>query len=178
MAIPDDPYFAGRIRDEPVKGKPFDAGGRALVLSWAVVFAANLIVPGFLGWMVTREGGKLGMLIGTILVFALGCRACFVSRRAMLTVVYGGWVVAASQLFPFLQMLAGMMGVEVAVALGQATDERLPDVVTISGGVVATMFVGFALIAAALAFGAACRGIASIYYRGPILDTDFEEGKA
>ena len=31
---------------------------------WSIAFASNLIVPLLIGWMVTQEGGRIGMVAG------------------------------------------------------------------------------------------------------------------
>ncbi len=159
MAIPDDPYFAGQILDK--SGKPPGPGGPPPVVAWIGVYAVNLILPVYLGLMRTREGGRVGMMVGIITVFALGCRACFVYREAMLTVAYGGWIVAASQFVPFLHIWAGLIGVDVAVAMTRETG----DLSTAIGGFLATLLTGGILIAFAAVFGLVIRWIISWYTR-------------
>ena len=157
MLIRDDPYFAGRIASK--SGEPVD--GPPPVLPWIGVYAVNLILPVWLGLMRTRDGGRIGMLLGIIAVFALGCRLCFVSREPVLTVVYGGWIVAASQFAPFLQILAGLIGVGAARAMSRETG----NVDTVLGGFIATSLTGGILIAVAAAFGLVIRSIVWVLKR-------------
>ena len=155
MAISDDPYFAGRILDK--SGKRLGSGGPPPVLAWILVYTVNLGIPVLWGLMVTREGGRVGMVIGIIVVFAIGCRVCFVSRRAMLTVVYGGWIVALSQAFPALQIIAGIIGLSAV----RVTTSEERDVSTILGGFIATLITGCVLITIATALGAVIQRILS-----------------
>ena len=89
MAILEDPDFAGYVSDEFLKGARPEARERPPWVAWSAVYAVNLILPLNFGSMVTRDGGRVGMLSCTLLLFALGCRVCFVSRTAILTVVWG-----------------------------------------------------------------------------------------
>jgi hypothetical protein len=159
MAIPDDPYFAGQILAK--SGKPPGPGGPPPVAAWIGAYAVNLILPVYLGWMMTRGGGRVGMMVGIITVFALGWRACFVYREAVLTVSYGGWIVAASQFVPFLQMLAGLIGAGVAMAMTRETR----DLSTAISGFLATLLTGGILIAFAAVFGLVIRWMISWYTR-------------
>jgi hypothetical protein len=149
VAIHDDPYFSGGIGEKPGR----QVAGPPPVLAWIGVCAANVILPIYFGMMMTRDGARVGMLIGIIVVFALGYHICFVSRKAMLTVVYGGWIVAALQFLPFLQLVAGSIGTSVAQVTGQATSGDFGQVNTVLGGFLATMATGGILIAFAAAFG-------------------------
>ena len=149
MAIHDDPYFSGGIGEKPGR----QVVGPPPVLAWIGVYAANLILPIYYGMMMTRDGARVGMLIGIIVVFALGYHICFVSRKAMRTVVYGGWIVAVFQLLPFLQLVAGSIGASVAQVTVQATSGDFGQVNTVLGGFLATMATGGILIAFAAAFG-------------------------
>jgi hypothetical protein len=155
MSIPEDPYFAGRISDK--SDTQVGSDGPPPLLAWSWVYIANLCIPVLWGSMVTREGGRVGMVIGIIVVFALGCRACYVSRRAVLTVVYGGWIVAASQFFPILQIFAGSIG----IAAARPMCGEYGNVNTALGGFIATIVTGCILMTAATAFGAMIRGIIS-----------------
>lgn len=158
MAVPDDRYFAGRIVDEP-GGKP---DGKPPVRDWIVVCAVNLIVPVFLGWGITDDRGRIGMALGIVVVLALGYRACFSSPEVVRTIAYGGWLVAFTQCIPFVQFIAGFVGVGVAQELGLASEGGIGLVSTIMGGFVATLITGGLLIALAVVIGMACRGLAHV----------------
>jgi hypothetical protein len=178
MAIPDDPYFAGRILDK--SGKVPGPDGPPPVLAWICVYAVNLIVPVWMGSAMTHDGGKVGMLIGIIVVFALGCRVCFVSRRAVLTVVYGGWIIALTQFAPILHIFAGVIGVRAALALSQETSPDTygsPNVNTTLGGLIATVITGSILITAAVVLGAVIQWVIAWYSRSTIPRANVGEGE-
>ena len=166
MAITEDPYFAGQTAQELASGKLIDARKRPPYLAWSLVYIANLVVPLYLGTAVTDGSGRVGMAIGVVVVFAIGCRVCVMSRWSVLTVVYGGWIVAISQFMPCLQSFAGMMGVGTATALGLATNPRGDHVNSGAGGIVATLVTGFLLLLAATIAGLLIRGVMKLS-RGP-----------
>ncbi len=160
MSIPEDPYFAGRILDK--SGEPTGSHGLPPLIAWSCVYAVNLIGPVYWGSMVTRDGGRVGMLIGIIVVFVLGWRVCYVSRSTVLTVVYGGWIVAASQFLPILHLFAGGIGIAAAEPMSGG-DGNLN---TVLGGFIATLVTGCILIALAAAFGVIIQGIRFLFYEG------------
>ena len=162
MAILEDPDFAGYDPDKFLEGAWPEARERPPWVAWAAVYAVNLILPLNLGAMATRGGGRVGMLAGILLLFALGCRVCAVSRTAILTVVWGGWFVAALQCVAILHVVAGVIGVRAALALGLVTGPRADDVDTVLGGVTATVVTGGILLAVAAVFGLAIRGLMAL----------------
>ncbi len=139
MAITEDPYFAGRVADKSVPGKRPGPGEVPPVLPWMAVYLVNMIIPLYFGTMVTGPAGRVGMVFGILLVFSLGCWVCFGSRWAVLRVVYGGWIVAASQFFPILHIFAGSLGTGSAVALGTTTNRRADHLDTVLGGLMADL---------------------------------------
>ncbi|MDG3004559.1 hypothetical protein [Paludisphaera mucosa] len=144
-----DPDFAADFIDKLGER----SAGRPPVRAWMLVCAGNLIVPGFFGTMLTREGGRLGMVLGVLVVLWLGRRACRHAREAVLTVVYGGWVVAVLQIFPLLQVAAGFCGVGAAVQTGRAMRSDYTHIDDVFGGLLATLVTGGLLIVVAAVFG-------------------------
>lgn len=76
--------------------------------AWAAVLAANLIVPAPLGWEVTRDGDRGGLVGGVALLWAAGHLLLARVPAAGRPVVLGGVVTALTQLFPVLQIMAGL----------------------------------------------------------------------
>ncbi len=158
MKTPDDPDFAGRIG--PPKG--FARGGWALVGGWAGVYALNLIVPLPLGWTMTDAAGRVGMVLAVLTMLATGGYACLGSRKAGVTLLVGGGILAVCQFFPFPQILAGMIGIAAARAMGLTTGGEghgMEVVNSVLGGFVATTLTGGILIVAALSMGIILVGI-------------------
>ncbi len=111
-------------------------------------------------WSITRQSGRAGMLAGILCYFGAGCLVALKSRRVLMTVVYGGWVVAASQAVPFLQMISGIFGVTAAGAVGQSSKPGIEgDLNGEAGGFIATVVTGGILLVAALVLGLVIRVI-------------------
>lgn len=120
---------------------------------WIGVFAANLIVPLWRGWGVVEERGAIGMCLGIGSCFFVATYAA-IERYEWLrfALPFGGTIVAASQIFPVLQMIAGFAGLLVASLLGQA-DRELLSVTSELGGFAVTIVTGGLLLTAAFGIG-------------------------
>lgn len=162
MATIEDPDFAARFpaRSAPGKG-PVDPPP---FLAWVGVYLPNLIIPVYFARMICNEPAMVGMVFGVLVVFGVGCRACFRSRRLMLAIIYGGWVVGASQFLPMLQMFAGSFAVGGVAALGLTTSGRAEDVNTAAGGFVATLITGALLLAVAASFGLILGWVGGVFF--------------
>lgn len=157
MSLINDPDFS----DESV-GK-FEKSAKAPVgpppvRAWTIVVAANLPVPLFLGVWITNAGsvsGKVGMACGVALIYWLGLRACHRARGAIAAVILGGWFVAASQLYPLLQIGAGLASLRLAglVASGLGPFLFENPVVQFVAILATTLGTGAILIAVAAVFG-------------------------
>lgn len=79
-----------------------------LACSWSLVFAANLVVPLMAGWQITEHGGRIGMSCAIVGYWFVGVVACARGWSVGLALILGGVLVAASQLLPLLQLMAGM----------------------------------------------------------------------
>jgi hypothetical protein len=137
--------------DAPPRASPPPLG------KWAWVYVANLPFALFFGTLATTAIGAAGMWLGVLALFLIGRRACFVARESVLTVVYGGWILAAFQFIPVGQIAAGLAGVGAAQAMGLAHHDLGP-IHTALGGFVATIVTGSLLLLAAAALGLVVRG--------------------
>ena len=137
MPITQDPYFAGQGLDQSAKRRSPDANLSRP--AWGCVFATNLIVPLIFGWTACFRAGVFGMFVGMLVVFGLGCYWSSRSRWVMRTVVYGGWVVASFQLFPFFHVIAGMMAISLARSPGAGDAEEPGFITSELGGFIATL---------------------------------------
>jgi hypothetical protein len=157
MAMGYDPDF----QDLPVKG--FD-GLRVKgeptppVKLWTVVYVANLPFPAFMGFLVSYGPGLLGMAMGVVSLYVAGRRACRGCPWAARTVSYGGVAVAVAQLFPLLQLFAGIVGVGAAY---QARGRNILGGSTLdpAGALIATIVTGLLLIACAGVVGLVGRAV-------------------
>src|SRR4051812_45955968 len=65
----DNPYAApASLTTPPALSPPL--GWLWWGVAWSVVFAANLVVPLLFGWTVTQQGGRIGMALGTFVLYA------------------------------------------------------------------------------------------------------------
>jgi hypothetical protein len=119
---------------------------------WSIAFASNLIVPLLIGWMVTQEGGRIGMVAGIGLLWYLGYRVCVASDGCGRALVIGGILVAATQLCPILQIFTGIMSVGFAdhVWPGSFADMGIR---TELSGLIATLSMGLMMMGLAAVIG-------------------------
>ena len=76
---------------------------------WTAVFAANLPLPGLLGWIYTSYyGGTVGMLAAVVLLYAVGLALCVRTDGLGPVLIRGGTWVALGHIFPIMQLGAGV----------------------------------------------------------------------
>lgn len=128
-------------------------------LAWAGVFVANSIVPLWLGWEVTRRGGWVGMVAATAATFLFGFLVGPRWRSLRITIVAGGTVTAPSQVFPLVQIAAGVLSLRAVDSLGFEPDEGLGNShsLTDPGAFLVTLLTAGLLQAAAFACGTVVR---------------------
>ena len=142
MSNPADPYFSGPDPGEPGQDKRPGRGELPLWLLWFGVYLVNMPIPIILALALVEGAGTVGMAVGIVLVFGIGCGACVFARRLTIPVILGGLVVALGQLFPILQVMAGSIG----MGMAKSGDEFLQ-------GLVATIITGGILLTAATMLG-------------------------
>jgi hypothetical protein len=119
---------------------------------WSIAFVANLALPLFFGWMVTYEGGRIGMVAGVGLLWYLGYRICGASDACGRALVIGAIPVAAAQLCPILHIFAGITSVGVADAVCHGSFANT-GIKTELGGFIATLSMGVMMIGVAAVIG-------------------------
>src|SRR5262249_17793790 len=110
---------------------------------------------------VTEQHGKLGMGVALLSFLACGCYLCAYHRKLALALIVGGVLVALTQVFPILQIMAWLIGMGICPAFGQTSsgeDEATPHLTGELGGFVVTLVTGGILIGAA-----ACSGVAILW---------------
>ncbi len=138
---------------------------RRILLAWVAVFVLNMAFPLLFGWSLTREHGRIGMMAAASLLLAMGWCICSVARDFATPFIGGAAFVALAQLFPILQMIAGLIGMGVGQALDLADfgDESRPDrILSEFGGFVITIVTGGLLIAAGAGFGLLIRSFTPV----------------
>lgn len=137
------------LSDAPVANAPSNLYGK-----WMVVFALNMIMPGLLGWIVTSDQGRLGMIAGALLMLCGGWTVCYYRPAIAAKTILGAVPIALSQLFPILQFIAGMIGFALADGLGLSIDDELVGPITSElGSLVVTVVTGSILITEAAVVG-------------------------
>ncbi|SIO66555.1 hypothetical protein SAMN05444166_8127 [Singulisphaera sp. GP187] len=122
---------------------------------WLLVFSLNLIVPLIWGWPFTDKSGRLGMGIAIFLAWLWPMFVGEKSQRFLFAMVVGGGFVAALQICPVIQMVAGMVGITVTESLELAVQSRrLTKPNGELAGFLTTAITGSVLQAVALVFGA------------------------
>jgi hypothetical protein len=126
---------------------------------WLCAFTSNLIVPVLFGLLMTRLGGRIGMGAAIALLWYLGHRICGLSVASGRALVIGGFIIAAMQCFPILQIVAGAMSMGLVRVLGLGDfsvddDDPFPSGLTELGGLVAAGLTGLTLMGLAACCGA------------------------
>jgi hypothetical protein len=92
----------------PVHDQPIES----YVPWFCLVFMLNLPFPFFMGTMVNAYQNTLVMVIGCVILLAIGCFICTRRKRIAFSLTVGGLVVALTQFAPFLQVMVGAVVVE------------------------------------------------------------------
>lgn len=135
-------------------------------IAWGVVFAGNLLIPLLVGWGVTQDGGRWGMLAAVALLFVVGCWLCAAVPRVARALLVGSVAVGLTQAIPVLQLMAGIaaLGLVELLRLDTGFNDAAPRPHTMTNelsGFVATLVTGGLLMTAALVAGLAIRGLLS-----------------
>ncbi|MBA4192617.1 MAG: hypothetical protein C0467_32010 [Planctomycetaceae bacterium] len=122
-----------------------------------VVFVANLIVPLFLGWEATGDGGRVGMVAATAVVLLLTLLVVPKWSELRMILVAGGIFTAVAQTLPLIQIIVGIMSVQTVRHLGfvQEYGYRLTEL----GGFLATLLTACMMLAAAFMSGVFLRAV-------------------
>ncbi len=132
-----------------------------LHLAWFAVFAFNLVLPLLFGWGLTSATARIGMLMAVMILLAAGYWICSIQRDLGRLLVFGGAFVGLSQIYPILQIVAGLGGMVVGQAFGQvsAGDQAAPAPLSQTGGFLVTLTTGGLLMMASLALGYAMQKV-------------------
>jgi hypothetical protein len=79
---------------------------------WSIILCANLVVPLYLAFSLTKEGGRLGIAIAILCYWMLGLIAIRHSHRFGSILLSGGFIIGLSQFWPVLQAWAGVAALE------------------------------------------------------------------
>jgi asparagine N-glycosylation enzyme membrane subunit Stt3 len=138
-------------------GPPAARAGRGWHVAWAAVFAANLPAPLYLASELDGHAAYwAGVAAALLAALALGHRAVARDPAARGALVSGGVVVALTQVFPVVQVYAGIGAAVVAQFV-------VPEKNEFARGFWLTTFTGALLVAVALLCGALVRLVFSAW---------------
>jgi hypothetical protein len=129
--------------------------------AWTSAFALNLPAPLYFAYWTLIDWGFVGLPVGLAGIYFGGWRLARTQPSLIRTVAKGGYVVAAIQLCPILQLTVGAIGVafasEIARQLSQRPDhEEGREVLILESPLeafLATLATGAGLLVAAFAIG-------------------------
>ena len=124
---------------------------RLLRVGWTLVFLANLRVPLLFGWGLTDWGGRIGMFAAIGPLYLVGRESCARVRGMNSVIIWGGMLVALSQVYPMVHVFAGGFAFRTAGNLGLMTNEW--DVDGALAGCIVTLLTGVVLFAIAAVAG-------------------------
>lgn len=82
-----------------------------LSIQWTVVVLCNLIVPLLIGWSMTSREGRAGIASAVLIALLMGYIGSVFAPLFILFTTRGGLLVALSQAFPVLHMVAGWVAI-------------------------------------------------------------------
>jgi hypothetical protein len=71
---------------------------------WTLMFVGNMPVVVFIAGGLARGGGAVGLVSGLALLYLLGASVCGLGLRVGRSLVWGGLILAATQLIPVIQI--------------------------------------------------------------------------
>lgn len=153
---PYDPPLAP-LPDQVMQEQPEDAvPSRSRFIVWPIVFALNLIVPLLFGGQLVRENGMIGLSVAVGFFLIAGWYVCYASPAVARRLLVGSSITAITQLFPVIQLIAGILALGAVSTLGLSVDDGDLGIGQISndaGAFLATMITGSIIAAVAMLFG-------------------------
>lgn len=144
---PTNPYTSP-MTDTTLKPKKVVRRDNASLIAWPILFATNMIMPTYFGLAMTELPGRLGMLLGSSVLLALGWMVCFYKPRIARITIWGSVLTAASQVFPILHIFLGLIAATVLESIDLDTFQ-----IDTLGALWMTLFVGMGLLTSAFGLG-------------------------
>jgi hypothetical protein len=161
----ENPYQASWVAPAPVRRTPSVWISVLIVIVWACVFGANLMIPLLFGWDRTSHRGTFGLVGAVATLWITSSALLLMYRKLAAPVIVGSILVAVSQVFPILQVLAGVLSFALAESMGLTEAEDLGPgrIESFSGGFLVTFGTGLLLMAG----GAGCGLLIRLITPGP-----------
>jgi len=151
-----NPYEAPSLTNDVVSGSTKQSVSWFLLVAWPILLALNLVMPLLFGLPMIRSNGKIGVVFAVATFVITGWFTCIYRPQLSKRLLAGSAVVALSQFFPILHMIAGTIAFSIAARIGQAEeggDLGLDQIKTEFGGFLVALLTGGILTVCALAIG-------------------------
>lgn len=161
MTNPENPYRAPESDTTAGVIRSGDLDRNAFIM-WAIVFGLNMVLPLLFSVELTQHHGRFGMCAASLVLFIAGWVLCALSARTARKLILGAAIVALTQLFPILHVVAGSVSIRIAesfqLADGGGGDPDLdeggfPEITSELGGFMVTILVGGILLTFASIIG-------------------------
>lgn len=128
-----------------------------LMVAWPVVLVVNLLIPLLFASEILQPQGMVGVILALLSFLLGGWWLCLRWRPIAKRLMAGAAVVALSQFMPILQLIAGVLAIEVGLLFGivnqMGNNPIGPEVDSILGGWLVTTITGCLLALVALLIG-------------------------
>jgi len=156
MSNSDNPYRSPATLEFCDVSQPREPIDKLAFALWPIVFTVNLIVPTLFGLQLTRDHGRVGVLIALFGFLTTGWLFCFVKPKAARALIFGSVLIALSQIYPLIHILSGSIALSITTRVNLAVagdDSQLAHVASETGGFLITLLTGLILLACAAATG-------------------------
>lgn len=133
---------------------PAPKSKRWSILLWPLVFAFNLLSCLYMGWSSAQESGRIGLLAACTAFLLGGWALCLAWPTAARQLLFGAFLLGLTQIFPLLQLTAGLIAFAIAVRLGFVGDGLA--ITSDSAAALITTLVGLQLLLVAAVLGVGC----------------------
>jgi hypothetical protein len=115
-----NPYAPPAVADAPAHRTAGASrrGRLKICFAWVAVFFFNMAFPLSVAWSMTGKTGRIGISIAGLVLIAAGCWICAKYRKVGILLVIGGIPIGFTQVYPVLQIIAGVVGLGVGQVLG------------------------------------------------------------
>ena len=155
----ENPYQPVLFQSDPESQTQSDQKriDRFAMIAWPVVFGLNLILPWFLSLGLTQRHGRFGVEGALAVLLVCSWSLCYLVPYVARRLIFGSIFTALTQLFPVVQIYAGVIAISLAKKIGMMNyddDMQLGSTLSETGGFVVTTIVGGIILGFAFVSGA------------------------
>lgn len=128
------------------------------IVCWPLICLGNMLMPfTFAAALMNEQRGQIGAALAAAMLLIAGWVLCWLRPVWVRTVMVGAVVTGLSQIFPILQMIAGIIAIAVAALLGLGVADdgpaEMPAITSELGAFVIGIQVGLLLLIVATGIG-------------------------